>query len=281
MATTIFVPEIFSDAVNEKLTSTLRFGSVAFDATSMCPEILVAGDKIHFPKIKRSATVSAVTKGTALTPATLDMADSTADIMYVGSAFRVYDSERAQVKGSVMDKVVQQVVDEMAKKIDSDLATAIDTDAVYKSAVADAISITSAEIQTGMDNFGDSVDTDSYAAILINSRLRSVFMGMPEFVDSTKTFQTNGNGIVANGVIGYYFGVPVVVSNNGTFDTVKSECKTYIVKKDALGFVFQKNVSVEEDRQALLLCTDIVASSLYATKLIDDTGVVVLRKTIA
>lgn len=209
------------------------------------------------------------------------MADSTADIMYVGSAFRVYDSERAQIKGAVMDKVVQQVVDEMAKKIDSDLANAIDTDAVYKSAVANATSITSAEIQTGMDNFGDNIDTDSYAAIIVNSRLRSVFMGMPEFVDSTKTFQTNGNGIVANGVIGYYFGVPVVVTNNGTWDSTASECKSYLVKKDALGFVFQKNVSVEEDRQALLLCSDVVASSLYATKLIDDTGVVVLRKTIA
>jgi len=28
---TIFIPEIFSDAVNEKLGTTLRFGSVAFD----------------------------------------------------------------------------------------------------------------------------------------------------------------------------------------------------------------------------------------------------------
>jgi hypothetical protein len=278
---TLFIPEVFSDAVNAKLGTTLKFGSVAFDATSMCPEILVAGDKIHFPKIKRTATVSAVTKGTALTPATLDMADSTADIVYVGSAFRVYDSERAQVKGVVMDKVVQQVVDEMAKKIDGDLAAAIDADAVYKTAVANATSITSAEIQTAMNNFGDDVDTDSYAGILINSRLRSVFMDMPEFVDSTKTFQTNGNGIVTNGIIGYYFGIPVIVTNNGTYDTIKSECKSYLVKKDALGYVFQKNVSVEEDRQALLLCSDVVASSLYATKLIDDTGVVVLRKTIA
>ena len=277
----LFVPEIFSDAVNEKLGTTLKFGSVAFDATSMCPEILVAGDKIHFPKIKRTATVSAVTKGTALIPATLDMADSTADIMYVGSAFRIYDSERAQVKGMVMDKVVNQVVDEMAKKIDGDLAAAIDADAVYKTAVANATSISSAEIQTGMDNFGDNIDTDSYAAIIVNSRLRSAFMGMPEFVDTAKTFQTNGNGIVVNGIIGYYYGIPVLVSNNGTWDDTAKECKSYIVKKDALGYVFQKNVSIEESRQALLLCTDIVASSLYATKLIDDTGVVLLRKTIA
>ena len=277
----IFIPELFSDAVNAKLGTTLRFGSVAFDATSLVPEIATAGDIVHFPKIKRTANVESVVKGTALTPAVVDMTDSTATIKYVGSAFRVYDSEKAQIKGAVQDQIVQQVTDAMAKQIDTDLAAAIDADVVYKSAVANANGITSAELQTGMDNFGDNVDTATYAAIVVNSRLRSAFMGMNEFVDTARTYQTDGNGIVRNGVIGFYYGIPVVVSNNGTWDSTASECKTYIVKKDALGYMFQKGISLEEDRQALLLCTDIVASSLYACKLIDDTGVVLLRKTIA
>lgn len=277
----IFVPEIFSDAVNAKLGCTLRFGSVAFDATSLVPEIATAGDIVHFPKIKRTANVESVVKGTALTPAVVDMTDSTATIKYVGSAFRIYDSEKAQIKGAVQDQIVQQVTDAMAKKIDTDLASAIDTDVVYKSAVANATGITSAEIQTGMDNFGDSVDTASYAAIIVNSRLRSAFMNMNEFVDTARTYQTSNNGIVINGVIGYYYGVPVIVTNNGTWDDTAKECKSYIVKRDALGYVFQKNISIEESRQALLLCTDVVANSLYACKLIDDTGVVLLRKTIA
>ena len=58
--TTIFIPEIFSDAVNVKLGTTLRFGSVAFDATSLVPEIKNAGDTMHFPKLKRTATVETV-----------------------------------------------------------------------------------------------------------------------------------------------------------------------------------------------------------------------------
>lgn len=277
---TIFIPEIFSDAVNEKLGTTLRFGSVAFDASSLVPEIKAAGDTMHFPKIKRTAVVENVVKGTALTPAELDMSDSTAEIKYIGSAFRIYDKDKAQVKGVLQDKIVMQVSDVMAKQIDTDLAAACDT-AVFKSAVAAADKITSAELQTGIDNFGDSVDTDSFAAIIINAKLRSSFAGMDEFVNTAKTYQTNGNGLVQNGVIGYYFGIPVIVTNNGTWDSTKLEAKTYIVKKDALGYVFQKNVTLEESRQALLLATDVVASSLYATKLLDDKGVVVLRKTIA
>ena len=277
----IFIPEVFSDAVNEKLGTTLRFGSVAFDATSLVPDIMTAGDTMHFPKIKRTATVQDVVKGTALTPAVIDMNDNTATIKYVGSAFRVYDSEKAQIKGAVLDNVVKQVSDAMAKKIDTDLSAAIDTDVVYKSATASATAITSAELQSAIDNFGDNVDTDTFAAIIINSKLRSSFVGMPEFVNTALTYQSNGNGLIKNGIIGHYFGIPVMVTNNGTYDSAKAESKTYIIKKDALGYVFQKAISLEESRQALLLATDVVASSLYATKLLDDTGVVICRKTIA
>lgn len=281
MSNTIFIPEIFADAVNEKLGTTLRFGSVAFNATSLVPEIMNAGDKMHFPKLKRTATVEDVVKGTALTPATIDMSDDEATIKYVGSAFRVYDSEKAQIKGAVLDNVVKQVSDAMAKKIDTDLSGAIDTDVVYKTATASETSITSAELQSAIDNFGDNVDTDSFAAIIINSKLRSAFAGMTEFTNTALTYQSDGNGIVHNGIIGHYFGIPVIVTNNGTYDSTKSECKTYIVKKNALGYVFQKAINLEEQRNALLLATDVVASSLYSTKLLDDTGVVVCRKTIA
>lgn len=278
---TIFIPEIFADAINEKLGTTLRFGSVAFDATSLVSEIKSAGDTMHFPKLKRTATVESVVQGTALTPAVIDMTDSEAVIKYIGSAFRVYDSEKAQIKGVVYDKIIEQVSTAMAKTIDTDLATAIDTDAVFKSALAGADKITSAELQTAIDNFGDNVDTDSFAAIVINSKLRSSFVGMPEFTSTALTYQTNGNGIVQNGVIGYYFGIPVIVTNNGTYDTAKAEAKTYIIKKDALGYVFQKGITLEEEREAKLLATDVVASSLYATKLLDEKGVVICRKTIA
>lgn len=281
MANTLFIPEVFADAVNEKLATTLRFGSVAFDATSLVSDIKSAGEKMHFPKLKRTATVSTVVKGTALVPSVIDMSDDEAVIKYIGSAFRVYDSEKAQIKGTVLDKIIKQVSDAMATQIDTDLVGAIDADAIFKSATAAGDKITSAELQLAMDNFGDNVDTDTFAAIMINSKLRSSFVGMPEFVNTALTYQTDGNAIVHNGCIGHYFGIPVIVTNNGTYDSAKTETKTYIIKKDALGYVFQKNITLEESREALLLATDEVASSLYATKLLDDKGVVICRKTIA
>ena len=43
----------------------------------------------------------------------------------------------------------------------------------------------------------------------------------------------------------------------------------------------QKETTVEEEREAKLLATDLVASNLYAVKLLDSKGVSILKKTIA
>lgn len=277
----IIIPEVFADAVNAKMDTSLRIGRVAFDATSLVPAVKEAGDTIHFPKINRVASAVNVVKGTAMTPSVIDMTDATTSIQWVGCPLRVYDSELAQIQGAVMDNLVTQVSDAMAKRVDNDLVTAMDTDAIYKSPVAGANAITSAELQTAISNFGDDIDTDSFSAIIINSRLVSSFVGMDEFVNTARTYQTSNNGIVVNGLVGHYMGIPIITCNNNTFDSTKSECKTYIVKTNSLGYVFQKDIKIEEDRQALLLATDIVASSLYACKLIDNKGVVIARKTVA
>jgi hypothetical protein len=276
----LFIPEVFKDAINEKLGTTLKWGSVAVDATSMVPEIKSYGDTVHFPKLKRTAVVTTPVKGTPMTPAEIDMSDATATVKYVASPFRVYDIDKAQVKGDVQNLVINQIGDAMAKQIDTDLATEADN-TVFKTATAAVDNITSAELQSGFDNFGDDVDTDSFAAIIINPRLRSKFAGMTEFVNTALTYQSADNGLVKNGIIGHYFGVPVIVTSNGTYDSAKAECKSYIVKKNALSYVFQKNIAYNEAYNPLLLATDISASTLYAVKLLDDTGIVVLRKTVA
>lgn len=279
----LIVPEVFSDAVNAKLDAALRIGRVAFDATANVPEAMQYGDTIHFPKLNRVVTASEVTKGTPLTPAAVDMTDMSAPIKQVAASARVYDKEATQIKGPVMDEMVRQVADAMATKVDGDLVVAMDTDAVYKHASASATAITSSELDEAMNSFGDDVDTSKFAGIVINSRLRSSFMAMDAFTNVQKTFNhaEQANGIVADGVIGYYAGIPVILCDNGTYDATAKECKTYIVKRNSLGYVFQRNITIEEEREAKLLATDIIASSLYATKLMDTSGVVIIRKTIA
>lgn len=274
-------PEIFAEAINDKLRVNLKVGSCAFDATEYVGEIKQSGDTVHFPILNRIGDAAELTDNEELTPERVSMTDNSAKIKEIGKAVRVLDKEEIQAKGSVMDKIVAQLAEVMAKKIDADLAKAIDDEAVYKQVAAGADVVTKAELDATIALFGDQIDSDTFAAWVINSRLVSSFMDMDAFVSASLTHTNEGNGIVKNGVIGYLYNVPIMVSNNGTYDDAKKECKTYLIKKDALGYVFQKDISVEEERLPKLRATDIVTTSLYACKLIDAKGVAVLRKTIA
>ena len=105
---------------------------------------------------------------------------------------------------------------------------------------------------------------------------------MDEFTSISKTFAKDRNGVVENGIVGYWLGViPVIICDNNTYDTTSKECKTYIVRKDALGVIWQKEVTIEEERESKEFATDLVADDLYAVKLMDTKGCVILRKTVA
>lgn len=277
----LVIPEIFADAINEKMRVNLKVGSCAYDATSEVGEIRQSGDTVHFPIINRITDAEELTDGVAVTPERISMQDNTATIKEVGKSVRVLDKEQIQIKGSAMDRMISQIAEVMAKKIDSDLVDAMDKDAVYKQAVEHADIITKIELDAGIALFGDQLDSDTFAAWVINSRLVGSFMNMSEFVSASLTHTTDGNGIVRGGCIGYLYNVPVLVSNNNTYDETLKECKTYLIKKDALGYIFQKDISVEEEREAKLRATDIVSTTLYACKLLDAKGVAILRKTIA
>lgn len=269
----IITPEVFADAVNEALGVKLRVGNLATDYTDLLDDITTYGDTVHFPVIDRITDAGVVTPGTAMTPDEVNMTDATAEIKQVGKSVRIYDKHSIQVKGALKDNLAIQLGESMAKAVDSDLVNSIRDEAVYTDEV---VTLTQADVDAAFDVFGDDVDNDTFAGILINSRLRSVFMAMDAFTDATKTYAANGNGIVTDGIIGYWNGnIPVYVSNNGTYKKDKSLLA--IVKKGALGVVWQKIPTVEEERESKLLATDLVASEMYATKLVHTDGVSVLE----
>lgn len=278
----VVIPELFADAVNEKMDVSLRIGRVAFDATNMVPEITECGNKVNFPSIDRISDAEVMEKGDKLTPSELSMTDNEAEIKHVGKAVRVYDQDAKQVKGAVVDNLAAQVGEMIAKAVDGDLVDEMDTNAAYKTAISDAEGISLLEIETGIDVFGDDIDDDTFAGIIINSRLRSSFLMMDNFVKTDYANMSDANGKAINGCIGYVHGViPVIVCNNKTYDTEKKECKTYIVKKNSLGIIVQKEVSTEEERESLRKATLLSADKLYAVKLLNTKGVSILRKTIA
>ena len=278
----VVIPELFSEAVNARMETSLRIGKVAFDATSIAENIKECGDTIHFPVVDRIGKAVTMKKGDKLEAHDLSMTDNVAKVKMVGDAVKIYDIDKHQVKANLVDLFAEQLGDAMAEAVDSDLVNEMDNSAAYKTPTSMATTITALEMEAGFDVFGDDIADTSFAGIIINSRLRSAIKSFEQFSKMDYSWSKNGNGVVTeDGIIGHWNGIiPVIICDNGTFDEDLKECKTYIVKKNALGIIWQKEASTEEERDTLYKRTILSADELYAVKLLNAKGVSILRKTI-
>lgn len=275
----IVVPVVFADAVNQAMKTSLKMAMLADDVTDQVAEITECGDEVNFPKYDRVAEIGEITKGTAVVPKEVSMTENKAKIKQTGGAIRVWDRDEVSIKGRTIDNMAAQLADGMSKDLDDSLSAVMLAKATKKSPQANATSVTADEIFTALSLFGDDVDTDRYKGIAVNSRLLPSLYKMEEFTSTEKTYQTDGNGIIKNGLVGYFIGIPIFCTNNGTF--LDGETVTYIVQKGAVGYVNQKDVTVEIEREAKLFANDIVTNRLYAVNVLDSDGIVILRKTVA
>lgn len=276
----LVIGSVYADAVNSKLGTALKMKDIATDYTDMVSDILVYGNEVHFPTFNRLSDAEEVTKGTALVPEEVGMSDSTAKVKQTGKSVRIYDKDKAQIKGAVVDAMANQTAEVMAKKIDSDLISEMVDNAVYKTALPGELTVTA--IDSAFDVFGDQVQNSSFSGIVAHGKFRSAIMRMDEFTKIDKTYATTGNGIVDdNNCIGFWNGTIPVYLSDQMWDATNSEPIMAVVKTGAIGYIMQKETTVEEEREAKLLATDLVASNLYAVKLLDPKGVSILKKTIA
>lgn len=276
----LVIGSVYADAVNSKLGTALKMKDIATDYTDMVSDILVYGNEVHFPTFNRLSDAEEVTKGTALVPEEVGMSDSTAKVKQTGKSVRIYDKDKAQIKGAVVDAMASQTAEVMAKKIDSDLISEMVDNAVYKTALPGELTVTA--IDSAFDVFGDQVQNSSFSGIVAHGKFRSAIMRMDEFTKIDKTYATTGNGIVDdNNCIGFWNGTIPVYLSDQMCDATNSEPIMAVVKTGAIGYIMQKETTVEEEREAKLLATDLVASNLYAVKLLDTKGVSILKKTIA
>lgn len=275
----LIIPEVYSQIVREKFLGKIRVALLATPLEDL-PQFAQQGDTIHFPKWKTIGDATEVVKGTASAIETLDQDDSTAKIKFIDKIVRCYDYDSVTEIGNQLEEASGQQAIVFARALDTDLCAEA-SKTPLKTATAAATAITSGELDTAIANYGDEADVDDMAGIIINSRLDSSFYAMSEFVDVTKTFTQAGNGVVRNGCLGYFRGIPVFHSNHGTFDSTTNECKSFIIKKGTLGYKEKKAIAIVEEREEKLHCSDIVGTYMYAVKLLADDGVIMLKKTIA
>lgn len=272
-------PEVFTDIVTEKIKGKVVVSNLADDLGVLSGDV---GDTVSFPVFEAIGEAKELTKGEGIDEAELSQVDSKAKIkQIVAPGVVVYDIENKTALGNQVENGATQQAVAIARKVDADLIEECKK-TTLKVATEQANSISAFELNQGFVMFGDEQDTSEMAGIVINSMLSASFYSMDEFVDATKTYNgANNNGIVTNGCVGYFRGVPVYISDKGTLDS--AECITFIIKKHALAKMFklEKVADCEIERQAKYKRTAIYTDSIYAVKMVNTEGVVMLRKTIA
>jgi hypothetical protein len=272
----VIIPEVYAELVNEKIAGHV----VVIQAADVLGDLQgQPGETINIPRWKYPGDASDVTVGDAMTTQQLEQSNQQATIKMVASpgiAINDYDNEVAL--GRALEKAAEMQAIGIARKQDADIISEA-YGCPLKQKLATNGEITFAELNSALGKFGDDANADDFAFIAIHSTFVPSFLAMDGFVDATKTFTKEGSGVQLNNLLGYFRGIPVVVTDR-CYDTTSAEAFILLIKKHALAFIPKESVFVEASRNAAKRETDMFTSQYYACALTDESGVVLAKYTL-
>ena len=272
-------PTVYSDLVREKVTGKVKILQLARELENL-DEFKEVGETVTFPKWKYIGDAAELALKGKITPVEMEQTSTTATVTHIAKGVKVFDRENKTAIGDQLEEGADQLATSIARKLDTDLLAELNTNVLLKSPTVADKAITEDELIAALGLFGDDQDRENFSegGIVINSLLMAGFYKMASFVSTQNTLSADGNGIIKNGLFGYFLGIPVYVADKGTLDGL--ECVTYILQNNAIGYKTKKNIDIEEQRVADEKATGIFADMMYAVKLLDDSKAVIVRKTI-
>jgi hypothetical protein len=276
----LFVRDVAAPMLMTEIDKRLVIYKDALNISASIPDLAWNGKTINFPVYSRVAVADAVADKGAVVSTEVDGTNSTAAIAHIAAAVKYHKDTLRQAGGAIVQNMaLNDLADAMALKLDADAMAAAIDGATLKAACAAADHITEDEIEKGFARFGDKQNANEFKGIYISSKLFPDVLKMNGFSSTGLTYTSDNNGIVSGQVVGFWRGVPIKLTDNG--NTVDGECVTVILKKNGLGVARKNGVEFAENYDANTFYTDVVADTYAAEKVLDDTKVAIIRKTIA
>lgn len=274
----VIVPEVYANLVREKIAGKVKVAQCAENLGALVNKEV--GETITFPVWKYIGDAEDIAPGTAMTTVEMEQDTDTATIkMIAAKGVKVFDYDNVTAMGRALEEGANQQAEAIARKLDLDLIEEAKKTA-FKTELAAKDTVTEDELLDCLALYGDDRDTADFHAIVAHSVFAKSFYKMEGFVKKDITYVADGNGIVSNGVIGSYMGIPVVLSDR-LYDTANQEGFMFFIKKGSLGYMPKENPFVETEREASKRATNVYTSQIYAVKLTDEAGVVIAKKTVA
>lgn len=278
---TLIVPEIYEALVRERYKGKSVMRQLSEDLGML--QNTTVGGTVVFPQWSKLSAAEDMTAFTSeadrLEAQKLAMTSTNAPVKQYGKAIYVRDLEDMTALGEQVNEAAFQTGHVIARAVDKDLFDSAleNINAVIKTTGG---KITDAQLMEALNEFGDEQDVESIAGIVANSALIPSFVESPLFIDATMTTAAGfiGNGIVTNGLLGFYRGIPIYLSNKET-ERTPGTYQTLIIKKGALGYMEKRAIDVEEDRQAMSGGSNIVSNLVFANHIVRNTDVVTIETT--
>lgn len=279
----LIIPDVWADVVGPKI-----IGAAVMAQFATVDDQLVGqpGDSVTFPKWNYIGDAVDLTEGVAMDTTPMSMVDSRATIKEAGKAVELTDTALLTALGSPDSQAQAQLAVAVARKIDTDLRAAAEitetqvdsqgvshTYAPLKAATADRL--TWAALVAGFALLGDEYNPENIAVLVVHPAQYADLLLDPDFLSADKF---GAGAVLQRGQIGAIGTIPVIMTNRATktgtgADTVYT---AQLILRGALALKYKRRPVVERDRDILKRTNIITTNVHYATKRVDDRGVILL-----
>lgn len=272
----VIIPEVFSGLVDEKILGKV----VIAQAANVMGDLMgQPGETINMPAWIFPGQAKDIKVGEPIPTTKLKQSNRQATIKMVApDGIAINDYDDAVALGNAVQKAVDFHSTAIARKIDTDLI-----DCAYKTPLKYALAtdgaVTFDEMNGVLSMYGDDCNAGDFSFIAIHSAYIPSFLKIDGFVSAELTHTANGNGILMNNQLGYFRGIPVVVTDR-LYDDKTHEKFILAIKKDSLAIIPKESVFVELARDASTRTTTVYTSQYYAVACVDDSGIVLAKKTL-
>ena len=273
----VIVPEVYASLVREKIAGKVKVAQFLVNLGDLHGKI---GETIQFPKWSYCGDAKDWDINTPMDVTQMKQTTTSATIKAIQApAVKVADYDNEVELGNAIEEASNQQAIGVARKYDTDaIACALTSPLKYKLATKNTV--TQTEMISILGLYGDDRDSADFDAIVIHSTFAPSFYTMDMFTSRERTMTKDGNGIVANGCIGYFLDIPVVLSDR-LYDATNQEGFILVMKKNAISIIPKENPFAEASRDASLRQTTIYLSQFYAMALTDDTAVVFAKTVLS
>ena len=281
-AADLYAPEVWEDLAQASFSGNTVLFNAAVSSNTLVGK---PGDTVTFPKWSNLGELDDLTELVPIVPEKLTQSAGKAVIKEAGKGVEISDTAQLVGLGNAQDEAIRQFGVLSSRKFDTDLyATATATQVGGIEYADGSVSTDSAPLSfyagtganIGWDNlidafgvYGDDFEADEFSGLYINSTDRSAIMKDPTFISASQGSGTNG--VVNRGLIGDINGLNVFVTNR------VEAGKSLAIKRGALGVLYKRRPIVEQDRDILKRANVVTTNVHYATKRLNDDGVLVIN----